>query len=321
MTNGWLFPPLTTSLLALFWRMVEAWDPTPVRPARNGRLLLSLMRPLRFGSVIGTPPLIGKMLLLGLVKGRPLIWVSAIIPVTTLADGCVPPRMSCMKKVNGGLCGTGFATVAVEVPVTGTGPVGDVVVGPATGATPATGVGMVLGSGSGSGCGDSTSGSIAGLFTGVTGIVSTSGVSGSGCGESTSGSTTGLATGATGSGGSVSSATVVGVVATVVVAVAGIWPLGNVVVEPTFGTVVVVGLDNWDGLGRMGGCGSTTSRILAELAHPRVMDRNKRYTVALSVLVVRRESLAIFGCRDGYSRRECLNVLLLLRMNSLWMYL
>ena len=62
---------------------------------------------------------------------------------------------------------------------------------------------------------------------------------------------------------------------------------------------------------------STSSRILAELAYPRVMARYKRYMVALSVLVVRRESLAILGCEKG----ECLNVLLLLRENSQWVYI
>lgn len=84
------------------------------------------------------------MLSLGLEKGRPLIWVLAMIPVTTLADGWVPPRTSCMKKVSGGIGGPGVAEVAVVI---GVGPVGDVVVGVglATGATPATGVGMVLG--------------------------------------------------------------------------------------------------------------------------------------------------------------------------------
>lgn len=86
-------------------------------------------------------------------------------------------------------------------------------------------------------------------------MVSTSGVSGSGCGVSATGSTVGLITGATGvgfasgvsdsgSGEPASSTIVVGVV----VVVAGIWPLGNVVVGPTvgvtFGTVAVAGLDN-----------------------------------------------------------------------------
>lgn len=89
-------------------------------------------------------------------------------------------------------------------------------------------------------------------------MVSTSGVSGSGCGVSATGSTVGLITGATGvgfasgvsdsgSGEPASSTIVVGVVVVVEV-VAGIWPLGNVVVGPTvgvtFGTVVVAGLDN-----------------------------------------------------------------------------
>lgn len=119
----------------------------PLRPVRNGRLLLLLRRPLRFWFVSGTPPETGKMLSLGLEKGRPFIWVLAMIPVTTLADGWVPPRTSCMKKFSGGICGPGVAEVAV---VTGVGPVGDVVVGVvvvvlAMGATPATGVGMVLG--------------------------------------------------------------------------------------------------------------------------------------------------------------------------------
>lgn len=85
-------------------------------------------------------------------------------------------------------------------------------------------------------------------------MVSTSGVSGSGCGVSATGSTVGLITGATGvgfasgvsdsgSGEPASSTIVVGVVV-----VAGIWPLGNVVVGPTvgvtFGTVAVAGLYN-----------------------------------------------------------------------------
>lgn len=89
-------------------------------------------------------------------------------------------------------------------------------------------------------------------------MVFTSGVSGSGCGVSATGSTVGLITGATGvgfasgvsdsgSGEPASSTIVVGVVVVVEV-VAGIWPLGNVVVGPTvgvtFGTVVVAGLDN-----------------------------------------------------------------------------
>ena len=135
-------------MLPLFWKVVEDWGPMPLRPARNGRLLLLLRRPLRFSFVSGTAPETGKMLSLGLEKGRPLIWVLAMIPVTTLADGWVPPRTSCMKKVSGGICGPGVAEVAV---VTGVGTVGDVaaavvvVVGLVTGATPATGVGMVLG--------------------------------------------------------------------------------------------------------------------------------------------------------------------------------
>lgn len=150
-TNGWVFPPLVTALLPLFWKVVEDWGPMPLRPARNGRLLLLLlMRPLRSWFVSGTAPETGKMLSLGLEKGKPLIWVLAMIPVTTLADGWVPPRTSCMKKVSRGICGPGVAEAAV---VTGVDPVGDVaavvvvvvVVGVVMGATPATGVGMVLG--------------------------------------------------------------------------------------------------------------------------------------------------------------------------------
>lgn len=68
----------------------------------------------------------------------------------------------------------------------------------------------------------------------------------------------------------------------------------------------------------MGGCVSTSSRILAELAHPRMMARNKRYMVALSVFVVKREILAILGCEE---EGELLHVLLLLRENSLWVYI
>ncbi|KAF5467226.1 hypothetical protein F2P56_017074, partial [Juglans regia] len=229
---------------------VEAWGPTPLRPAMNGRLLL-LIIPLRFAFVNGTPPVSGKISLLGLEKGRPLIWVSVMIPVTTLADGCVPPKMSCMKKVNVGVSDpAGFATMAPDVAVTGAvGTTAAVVVGPATGAIPIIGVDVVSGS-SGSGCG----------------ATSISGTSDSG------------------SGGSMSSA----------IGVAGTWSLGSVVVGPTcgvtFGTVVVAGLANWGGSGRTGGIGSTSSRTLAELAHPKVMSRSKRQMLALNVAVVGRES-------------------------------
>lgn len=55
LTKGKLFPPLTTLLLPWFWITVE--DGEPLRPTRNGTLLL-LTRPLMLLS--GTPPLIGK---------------------------------------------------------------------------------------------------------------------------------------------------------------------------------------------------------------------------------------------------------------------
>ncbi|KAF5453508.1 hypothetical protein F2P56_028405, partial [Juglans regia] len=264
-TNGRL-PLLLSmmSLLPLFWMTVEAWGPTPLRPAMMGRLLL-LTIPLRSALLSGTPPVSGKMLSLGCVKGRPLNWVFAMIPVTTLADGCVPPRMSCMKKVNAGVCGpTGFATVALVVVVTGDSvPVG-VIVGPTTGAMPATGAATVSGSSS-SGCGESASDSAAGLAIGG---MSTMGISDSG------------------NGGLVSSAA----------GVAGIWPFGSVVgVRPTcgvtFGTVVATGLVGWGGSGRTEGCGSTSRRTLTELAHSKVMARSKRQ-MALNVTRVRRESLA-----------------------------
>ena len=130
-TKGKLLPPLTTLLLPLFWITVEVGE--PLRPTRNGALLL-LMTPVRLLS--GTPPLIGRTWLLGFEKGRLLTSELATIPVTTLPEGRVPPRMSCMKKDNGGCCG---ATVALVVGIE-EDPFGEVVVGvDVTGATSASG--------------------------------------------------------------------------------------------------------------------------------------------------------------------------------------
>jgi len=80
----------------------------------------------------GVPPWSGKMLLFGWEKGMPLMSVRAMIPVTILFDAGDPPRMSCMKKDNGGevvvvVCGpAGFASVSL-VATTGAGPFGGLV--------------------------------------------------------------------------------------------------------------------------------------------------------------------------------------------------
>ena len=71
---------------------------------------------------------------------------------------------------------------------------------------------------------------------------------------------------------------------------AGIWPLGNVVGGPTTGATsgssVSIGSDAAGSLGVSGDCGSVSSRIRAEVAHPRVMASKKRQIVVLSVLEV-----------------------------------
>lgn len=103
--------------------------PAPLfRPARKGRLfLLLLMKPLMLEFGNGVPPLTGKKLLLGFEKGA-FVTALAMIPVTALADGCVPPTMSCMKKDRTG------CSVPAPAPARA-GTAGDVAVGPAMGAT------------------------------------------------------------------------------------------------------------------------------------------------------------------------------------------
>lgn len=75
MTNGWLL------LLLLF-----------VIPPRPFEFLLA--------ATSGTPPGIGKMVFLGLEKGRPAVGSALLgmVPVTVLAVGWDPPRILCMKK-------------------------------------------------------------------------------------------------------------------------------------------------------------------------------------------------------------------------------
>ena len=69
----------------------------PLKPARKGRLLLLLMMFLRLSLLSkGSVPWIGKKLSLGFENAMPLPSELAMIPVTTLADGWEPPRMSCM---------------------------------------------------------------------------------------------------------------------------------------------------------------------------------------------------------------------------------
>lgn len=261
MTKGWLLPLATLLLLPVFCRNVLVW--VPVRPVRSGALF-GFMRLLRLLMLIsGVPPWSGKKLLFGWEKGMPLISVRAMIPATILFDGWVPPRMSCMKKDNGGevvavvVCEpAGFATVAL-VATNGAGPLGGVVVvmGPA-------------------GSGAAT---LTGEATGA--VPSSTGVTASATGAATAVSGT---TVSSGSGGSASpSSTVEGVVA-------WNWPLGNVVVGA--GTAVVAG-----GPTTAGYSGSTPSRILAELAQERVIAIKKKQTIALSDVVVTKRSLAILG--------------------------
>lgn len=157
-TKGWLLPLTTLLLLPVFCSTVLVWP--PFRAVRNGAVFgfMRLLRLLMLSS--GVPPWSGKKLLLATEKGMPLMSVRAIIPVTTLDDGLDPPRMSCMKKDNGGdvvvVCGPlACATVAL-VATTGAGPLGDVVVPPpnigavavtggVVGATSATGPATVAG--------------------------------------------------------------------------------------------------------------------------------------------------------------------------------
>ncbi|KAJ6772852.1 hypothetical protein OIU74_018964 [Salix koriyanagi] len=160
-----------------------------------------------------------------------------MIPVTILFDGWDPPRMSCMKKENGGevvavvICEpAGFATVA-PVATTGAGPLSGVVVAPA-----------------GSGAGTVTGGVTAD-------VPSSTGVTASATGAATVVSGTAVSSG---SGGSATPfSTVVGVVAWT-------WPLDKVVVGA--GTAVVAGKPTTAGFP-----GSASSRILAELAWERVI--------------------------------------------------
>ena len=111
MTKGWFLPPMTGLLLPLFWIIVFVCP--PLSPVRNGMLLL-LIRPL-LPLRRGTPPLIGKTPPLALEKGRPLISVLVVIPLTTLAEGFDPPRISCMKKDNA----AGFGWAATGAAATG----------------------------------------------------------------------------------------------------------------------------------------------------------------------------------------------------------
>lgn len=63
--------------------------------------------PFSLGLTKGIPPVIGNMLLLFLENGKPVTSLFATIPVTTLADGCDPPRISCMKNDSDGSFATG----------------------------------------------------------------------------------------------------------------------------------------------------------------------------------------------------------------------
>ena len=100
-------------------------------------MFLRLLMLLPFKS--GAAPWTGKRSLLVLEKGMPLISELAMIPVTTLADGWDPPKMSCIKKDNTGSCGPGFSTVALVAAAAPCPVVADVAAEPAIGATPATG--------------------------------------------------------------------------------------------------------------------------------------------------------------------------------------
>lgn len=60
------------------------------------------MMPFSLGLTKGITPVIGKMLLLCLENDKPVTSLFATIPVTILANGCDPPRKSCMKNDSDG---------------------------------------------------------------------------------------------------------------------------------------------------------------------------------------------------------------------------
>lgn len=99
-----------------------------------------MMMPLSLGLTRGIPPVIGKRLLLSLENGNPVTSVFATIPATTLADGCDPPRMSCMKNENDGSFATAFGVTGVTTGVAGSS-------GVSTGVGVATGVMLVSSAG------------------------------------------------------------------------------------------------------------------------------------------------------------------------------
>lgn len=79
--------------------------------------------------ISGTPPGRGKMLLLGLENGRAAAGSAlGVVPVTVLAEGWDPPRISCMKKESvGGGGGVGSDDGPRMAWRSGPGPFGDVV--------------------------------------------------------------------------------------------------------------------------------------------------------------------------------------------------
>lgn len=135
-----MLPPLTTLLFPVFCRTVlelGLFRLLPLKPARNGRLLL-LTIPLMLFS--GTPPVTGKTWLLGVEKGTTLALEEATIPVTTLLVAWDPPMMSCMKKLIVGCSAP--VLVAGTLPAT----VADPPLGVATGVvTPVATTGLVTG--------------------------------------------------------------------------------------------------------------------------------------------------------------------------------
>lgn len=88
-------PPMKLLPLPLFCPM---FDENPLRPVRKGMLLLFTIPPLAL--LVGRPLFTGRTAPLGLAKGTcPPTAGLATMPVTAMAEGWVPPRMSCMKKV------------------------------------------------------------------------------------------------------------------------------------------------------------------------------------------------------------------------------
>lgn len=90
-------PPMKL-LLLLPLLFCPKLDANPLSPVRKGTLLLFTIPPLAL--LVGTPLFTGRTAPFGFAKGTwPPTAGLATIPVTAMAEGRLPPSMSCMKKV------------------------------------------------------------------------------------------------------------------------------------------------------------------------------------------------------------------------------